>query len=543
MRKMMFWLTLMLLVAAAFNLGCMTSGGGGSATTTTTAAGTTTTTAAGTTTTTTSSSVTTTTSDGSSVTTEAESIVLTYSGNTAEATRTFLATTDAVIITFSTKSAGTATFSIAVSTSAGQSRDLDALAVDYESEPELTDQQRLSLLMREQEKELVEQYGRAADQIAALGVNEQIAPQFVQGSTEVFYYYDFNTSSYSTVAAEAVQEGDHCYAYVESGLLDASGGISTAALSLLVDEFDDNSYPSAIQNFGESGSIEGDTKVTLLFMDLGTSLFGYFDSRNELNIANSNYRKMLVLNGTEDFSPLAVMAPTMVHEFQHLINYHNKGTESTWLNEGFSMYAEQLAGYGMQPASGSRGVDAHGLSAGQIDYFTALGVHAYQSSRTSLTSWGGGNEDYGASYLFTAFLYDTYGSSILKRIITSESTSITCVAEEAGRTFDALFRDFAIANYYTYSTDVDLGVYTSIDLSQTYTLSYNMGGFAGNTVSFNELSDASVTTLPYSGSTVTRAIWNPYYVVIGSVAGDLDMQVTQGTNAELYGEIQYGNFK
>ncbi|HEX6231145.1 MAG TPA: hypothetical protein VF029_05490, partial [Actinomycetota bacterium] len=80
---------------------------------------------------------------------------------------------------------------------------------------------------------------------------------------------------------------------------------------------------------------------------------------------------------------------TVAHELEHLIHNDHDADELSWIDEGMADLAEYLNGFGHPD--------------GHVVYYLAF-------HRTSLPNWGGGLEDYGASYLFQLFLLENFGS-------------------------------------------------------------------------------------------------------------------------------------
>ncbi len=89
---------------------------------------------------------------------------------------------------------------------------------------------------------------------------------------------------------------------------------------------------------------------------------------------------------------------TLAHEWQHLLHHELAPGDELWMNEGCSMYAEFLCGYGIDP-----------------DYPNSY----FATPDNSLTEWGdqGGINilaDYGAAALWTMYLSDRYGAEFLR---------------------------------------------------------------------------------------------------------------------------------
>jgi immune inhibitor A len=124
---------------------------------------------------------------------------------------------------------------------------------------------------------------------------------------------------------------------------------------------------------------------------------------------------------------------TFAHEFQHLINNDVDPDELSWVDEGMSTLAEWLCGYGFSPGHISQ----------YIIWFWD----------TPLTIWEGYLADYGASFLWTFYMYEHYGGEDLIWDVCHdpgngiEGWSNALAARGVYRTFDQIFQDWCIANY------------------------------------------------------------------------------------------------
>ena len=67
----------------------------------------------------------------------------------------------------------------------------------------------------------------------------------------------------------------------------------------------------------------------------------------------------------------------LAHEFQHMIHWHNDRNEETWVNEGLSEFAQEVAGY--EPD-------------------TIFAEVFAQNPDTQLNTWGAANDDNGVHY-------------------------------------------------------------------------------------------------------------------------------------------------
>lgn len=155
------------------------------------------------------------------------------------------------------------------------------------------------------------------------------------------------------------------------------------------------------------------------------------------------------------------------HELQHLINFVNhgilasaasstsfNGNEETYINEGLSMLAQDLAVSSMY---GSKGVNFDA-----DDALSRANVYLAGPSNFSLSaftgadpvSWGGngtpqyncGGGCYGGAYLFERYLRDRFGGDTYTRAIeTSGVTGDRNLQSVTGESAASLFGDFALA--------------------------------------------------------------------------------------------------
>ena len=123
---------------------------------------------------------------------------------------------------------------------------------------------------------------------------------------------------------------------------------------------------------------------------------------------------------TRSARPFLIEA-TFAHEYQHLLESFLDSDETTWVNEGLSMYAEQLTGY----VDNRKPITDVGFS-GTVQCF--LGFSSRQTGanpnpsaggpENSLTRWGdkGDGEivcDYGAAETFMHYLAGRFGQGII----------------------------------------------------------------------------------------------------------------------------------
>jgi len=125
---------------------------------------------------------------------------------------------------------------------------------------------------------------------------------------------------------------------------------------------------------------------------------------------------------------------TVAHELEHLIHNDHDANELSWVDEGLADLAEYLNGFGHPQ--------------GHVVYYLAY-------HRTSLTKWGGGLEDYGASYLFQLYLLENFGSKSgsvwdtgwTRDMVDEPANSIDAIELLTGASMNDLYDAWILANY------------------------------------------------------------------------------------------------
>ena len=128
---------------------------------------------------------------------------------------------------------------------------------------------------------------------------------------------------------------------------------------------------------------------------------------------------------------------TVAHELEHLIHNDHDADEDSWIDEGMADLAIYLNGYGHDD--------------GHVVYYLAF-------HRTPLTTWGGGLESYGASYLFQLYLLENFGTkdgssftgwsnAWTRHEIDTQANSIAGVEDATGAHFNDLYDAWIVANY------------------------------------------------------------------------------------------------
>jgi hypothetical protein len=250
--------------------------------------------------------------------------------------------------------------------------------------------------------------------------------------------------------------------------------ISHEQLVYLLDEFDNNMWPTETTIYGEPlpRGDEGQKIWTLIFnirdeayydMEETTYVAGYF-SAGESAANNKNIMHIDSYDWGNRTGPGAdrpyLYEGVFAHEFEHLIHFDIDPDEPSWVDEGLADLAGYFCGYGH--------------SESHLAYYMVY--HPF----TSLTFWGGGLEDYGASYLFQLYLFEKYGGAAFTSTLVAdpangiEGIENTLAAFGHTITFNEVFDDWTIANYLDDTRKNDLYGYNTLTIGTIDTWGYSI---------------------------------------------------------------------
>jgi len=253
-------------------------------------------------------------------------------------------------------------------------------------------------------------------------------------------------------------------------------------LEYLVDEFDDNIYPTMEGIYGIPASRPTDpldpdyddrNKIWTLLFNIKDD--AYYDPAAESYIAgyfsladNNYYQKNMMHIDSYDWTNRVgpgVARPFLyegvfAHEYEHMIHADIDADEPSWVDEGLADLAGYFCGYGH--------------SSGHIAYYLV-----YHPS-TALTFWGGALEDYGASYLFQLYLYEKFGGAefitalVAEPLNGIEGIEATLAFFGYTETFDEIFDAWTIANYVDEPILGSMYGYDSIEFGTIDTWGYSI---------------------------------------------------------------------
>ena len=165
----------------------------------------------------------------------------------------------------------------------------------------------------------------------------------------VFYGQMINkgqNAGWFNVPAHLVRNTEHLAIYVQTKFhKDYKGeqNVSLYALNKLAQEFD-YYYTSMTNIYGAHSDIDGNGKIIILLMDInvnkdaGSQVLGYF---NPMDMHGYNEGEILYMDISNANNKTDNAIGTIIHEFQHLINYSYvmsgaRNEMDSWLNEALS---------------------------------------------------------------------------------------------------------------------------------------------------------------------------------------------------------------
>lgn len=321
------------------------------------------------------------------------------------------------------------------------------------------------------------------------------------GSVDTFWV---NTSMTGAVgdhqrACVLRRVSEHAYLYVDR----EASGVSEANLDDLIQAFERDMVPKETALFGPipKPGVDDEDRIFIVLSpvvdDYGRDkgMMGYFWSRDAIPgyPGNGNQKECLFMTDRLFQYPRLTAFGTLAHEFQHLLNFSQKAAanaytraEDTWLDEGLSMYAMDVAGYGM-PAG---------------DLHVAKDLNEFQKAPElySLTDWNGNPRGfaYGLVYLFVRYLAERHGEVAVRELLQGKElgvANVDAVLKARGSDFNRFFLEWTTTNLLS-DAKLSEGTpyrYKNLPLNVAY------GGFqlSGFKPKFLEDGSASLAMRPY----------------------------------------------
>mgnify|MGYP002626291933 CR=1 FL=1 len=314
---------------------------------------------------------------------------------------------------------------------------------------------------------------------------EPVKASYTVGSTKTFRILStYSPTGSSSVQFECLYVGEHCYIWTPTSSANNTyplDEIDTSFAKLAADEFD-SKFDLMQSSFGNhTNGTSGDGKLHMLYYNINDGwqpgqgyIAGFFYqvdiSNNGLPVLNiDTYPGVYYKNsaGTE-YKRMDDTYNTMVHEYQHLINYSNTSGMSSWLNECFSAAAEEICYPGSSVVDRIQSWENYYYSDNN-DWQNPPKEFAYQSDFNlhkgySMYAWDNDLDDVLALYaqvsLFAQYLYTRFGNTIYQQISNKYTSSETsAITNATGVSCADLVRDFRVAVTANAALDQYSGVY------------------------------------------------------------------------------------
>lgn len=259
------------------------------------------------------------------------------------------------------------------------------------------------------------------------------------GDTREFWAHNSDTLEFNRITAELMYVSKHAYFWqdVDSTPRNASGELATDADWAAAGASLDESYERVRAVFGseESPGLDGDLRLYVVHSDALGRVGGYFGQADQLPAqieAYSNQGQYFFISNTGSSGIASdYYKEVLAHEFQHMIHKNVDANEEGWMNEGLSMFAQQVAGM--------RGYNF------VADYLLR--------PDQSLWYWSGQSQDYGQTYLYLSYLYEQMGEDFIKTLIADPTNGLGSIDAlltqfNSPRTADDLYADALTAAFF-----------------------------------------------------------------------------------------------
>lgn len=295
-------------------------------------------------------------------------------------------------------------------------------------------------------------------------------------------------SSFVSVIATAMYVGPKGAIYLDDVV--PSNGFTQADIDTLGLLFDGgvggaspNMYEIDTTAFGRESDINADGHVLMLLTDAvnnlsgscadGSVILGFFyggdllprgpgnPGSNEAEIFYGLVPKSLGSCAVDKAYVKRLIAPTFIHEFQHMISYNQHvlvrpGTsgEQVWLNEGLSHFAEELGGRLLGDGPGQGGATSR-LAQFAISNLLNANDYLLDPEATFLVAPGnstGSLAERGAGWLFVRWLADQYdadtnGTNLTRALVGTALVGYQNVEAATGTAMSTLVPLWQMANY------------------------------------------------------------------------------------------------
>lgn len=266
--------------------------------------------------------------------------------------------------------------------------------------------------------------------------NYEVGPRTV--TVTPYKLGDRQTFQVDEVATEAVLVAvtEHTYFWVDEAL-----SLDQVAVAQAAERFEEAYYPRLVHLFGEEWQpgVDNDPHFSVLHLadlESSTDELGFFNSGDEYPrsfYAVSNQQEIIYLHMGNLTLGSDLYYGTLVHEFEHLVQWYVDGNETTWLDEGLAQLAELYVGLD---------------TAETVDYLLA--------PETRLNTWHYSADDvyahYSATYLFLTYLWEQLGDEAIQELARHPANGLAAVEAvlrgyRPDMSLEAFVGDWVAANY------------------------------------------------------------------------------------------------
>ncbi|MBQ2200928.1 MAG: InlB B-repeat-containing protein, partial [Clostridia bacterium] len=311
------------------------------------------------------------------------------------------------------------------------------------------------------------------------------ASSFSVGDTKTFEILgQYSPTGSDSIEFECLYVGEHCYIWTPVSSANNTyplDEIDSTYAKMAADEFD-SKFDLMQSSFGDHENGDGDGKLHMLYYNIdegwngsGGYVAGFFYAYdlyyNNLPILNiDTYPGVYYKNPNSGnvYKRMDDTYNTMVHEYQHLINYSNTSSMDTWLNECFSAAAEEICYPGSSVVDRIQSWENYYYSSNN-DWLNPPAEFEYQSSFQlhngySMYNWSNSISDVLALYaqvsFFAQYLFTRFGNSIYRQISNAYTSSeVNAITSATGVSCAELVKAFRVAVTANAAQDQYGGIY------------------------------------------------------------------------------------
>ena len=277
-----------------------------------------------------------------------------------------------------------------------------------------------------------------------------------------------------TVRAEIKYVGSHAIIYEDVEAPEP--GLAEEDFNQLGSVFDDDLYGVAARAFGAESDVDGDGHIAILLTPVVNSLTpkevcaqsfiaGFFFAVDinpgSIGDPRSNHSEVFFAIAPDpegevtcSFSIQRILQQvpvTFVHEFQHMISFHQHAMlrggslEQLWLNEAMSHLAEELGGLHFRDLGDDSRFNqfAAGNLVNTYDYLSDPGAVFVLAASDGT----GTLEERGAGWLFLRWLVDQFGDDLTRVLSESELAGASNVERATAEPLSRLLPEWFLANW------------------------------------------------------------------------------------------------